>query len=105
MNSYNKLIHIFVLIENLYLFKSLVGYILVLIADLPVGHILVLIADLPLRHILVLIVDLYLYGGIRKDYRAYTYTEVPVGTFRAERCTLLSSYSLFQTLSYNCLTT
>ena len=68
MNSYSKLIHIFVLIENLYLFRSPVGYIFVLIVDLPVGH------------ILVLIVDLYLYGSTRKYYRAYTYTEVLVGT-------------------------
>ena len=42
MNSYNKLIHILVLIANLYLFRSPIGYIFVLIADLyllgsPVG--------------------------------------------------------------------
>ena len=46
MNSYKKFIHKLVLIANLYLFRSPVGYILVLIADLPVGHILVLIVDL-----------------------------------------------------------
>ena len=68
MNSYNKLIHLFVLIKNVYLFRSLVGYILVLITDLPV------------EHTLVLIVDLYLFGGTRKYYRTYTYMEVLVGT-------------------------
>ena len=64
MNSYNKLIHILVLITYLYLFRSPVGHILVLIVDLyllrsPVGHILVLIAYL----------YLYLYGGVRRYYQ------------------------------------
>ena len=34
MNSYNKLIHIFVFIADLYLFKSHVEHIVVLVADL-----------------------------------------------------------------------
>ena len=42
---------------------------------------------------------------IRISCRKHTCTEAPVGTFRAERCTLLYSYSLFRLLSYNCLTT
>ena len=32
-----------------------------------------------LIHILVLITDLYLYGGTRRYYKVYTYTEVPIG--------------------------
>ena len=54
----------------------------------------------------------------RRSYRAYTCTEVlvgtfrakrctkvPVGTLRAKRCTLLYSSSLLKLLSNNCLTT
>ena len=60
MNSYNKLIHILVLIADLYLFRT------------PVGVI---------ELILVLISDLYLFKSpvARRHYRAYTCTEVPVG--------------------------
>ena len=51
MISYNKLIHLLVLIADLYLFRS------------PVG-----------------VTELILYRGTRRYYRTYTYTEVPVGT-------------------------
>ena len=54
MNSYNKLIHLLVLIADLYLFRFFVGNILVLIADLSLFR-------SPLRHILVLIADLCLF--------------------------------------------
>ena len=49
------------LIEKLCLFRS------------PVG-----VTELIL--ILILLADLYLYRGTRRYHRAYTYTEVPVGT-------------------------
>ena len=52
MNSYNKLIHILVLIADLYVFES------------PVG----------------VIELIYLYGSTHRYYRAYAYTKVPVGT-------------------------
>ena len=51
MNSYNKLIHLLVLIADLYLFRS------------PVG-----------------VIELTLYRGTCRYYRTYTYTEVPIGT-------------------------
>ena len=78
MNSYNKLICLLALITDLYLFRSPVRHILVLIAKLcffrsPVG-----VPKLIL--ILVLLADLYLYRGTRRCHRAYTYTNVPVGT-------------------------
>ena len=51
MNSYNKLIHLLVLIADLYLFRS------------PIG-----------------VIKLTLYRGTCRYYRTYTYTEVPIGT-------------------------
>ena len=101
MNSYNKIIHILVFIANLYLFISpirVTELVLVLIADLylfisPVGVI---------ELILVPIADLYLF---RSPVVVTRTTEVPVGTFRAETCILLYSYSSFKFLSYNYLTT
>ena len=65
MNSYNKLIHLLVLIENLYLFKFPVGYILVLIANLCLFRFPVGVREL----ILILLADLYLYRGTRRYYR------------------------------------
>ena len=70
MNSYNKLIQIFVLITDLCLFRS------------PVE-----VTKLIL--ILILLVDLYLYRGTHRYIRTYTYIEVPVDTFRVERYPLL----------------
>ena len=78
MNSYNKLIHILVLIANLYLLRFPLGsteLILVLITDLYLIRSLLGISGL----ILVLITDLYLFRGIRRYYRAYTCTEVSIG--------------------------
>ena len=43
-------------------------------------HILVLIADLYLFRSLVRVTELILVQISRRSYRAYTYTEVPVGT-------------------------
>ena len=71
MNSYNKLTHILVLIEDLYLFRSPVG-----VTEL----IPVLIADLYLFRSLVGVTELILVRSTRRYYRAYTCTEVPVGT-------------------------
>ena len=72
MNSYNKLIHILILIIDLYVLESPVG-----VTEL----ILVFIADLYVFESPVGIIELiYLYRGTRRYYRAYTYTEVPVGT-------------------------
>ena len=70
MKSYNKLIHLLVLIADSYLFRSPVGHILVLITDLylfrsPVGVIELIL-------ILILLADLYLYRSTCKYYRAYT---------------------------------
>ena len=79
-NSYNKLIHLLVLIAKLYLFKFPVGYILVLIENLCLFRFPVEVTEL----ILILLADLYLYRGTHRYYRTYTYTEVPVGTFRVE---------------------
>ena len=87
MSSYNKLIRLLVLIANLYLFKFPIGYILVLIVDLCLFRSPVGVTELIL--ILILLADLYMYRGTRRYYRTYTYTEVPVDTFRAERCPLL----------------
>ena len=66
MNSCNKLIRLLVLIADLCLFIS------------PVGVIEFIL-------IRILLEDLYLYTSTRRYYRTYTYTEVPVGTFRSER--------------------
>ena len=51
MISYNKFIHLIVLITDLYLFRSLIG-----------------------------VTELILYEGTHRYYRTYTYIEVPVGT-------------------------
>ena len=64
MNSYNKLIHILVLIADLYLFRYPIG-----VTDL------ILVRRYPLE-----LQSLYLYKGTRRYYRAYTCTEEPVGT-------------------------
>ena len=70
MNSYNKLIHILVLITDLCLFRSLVGVTKLIL-------------------ILILLADLYLYKGTHRYIKTYTYTEVLVGILRVERCPLL----------------
>ena len=73
MNSYNKLIHILVLIADLYLFKSPVGvieFILVPIASLYLFRSSVGVTKL----ILVPIADLYLFRSLVGSYRAYTCT-------------------------------
>ena len=78
MNSYNKLICLFVLITDLYLFRSPVGHILVLIAKLCLLRSFVGVTKLIL--ILILLTDLYFYRGTRRYHKACTFTEVPVGT-------------------------
>ena len=79
------------LITDLYLFRSSIGHILVLIEKLYLLKSTVGVTELIL--IPILLADLYLYRGTPRYYRPYTYTEVPVGTFREKRCTLLSFYS------------
>ena len=63
---------------DLYLFRSPVGHILVLIAKLYLFRFPVGVTELIL--ILILLVGLYLYRGTRRYYKTYTYTEVPIGT-------------------------
>ena len=63
-------------ITVLYLFRSPVGHILVLIEILCLFISLVGVTEL----ILILLADLYLYRSTRRYYRSSTYTEVPVGT-------------------------
>ena len=66
MNSYHKLIHILVLIENIYLFRS------------PIGHII--LVQIPRRTHTCTYSRLILVQISHRSYRAYTYTKVPVST-------------------------
>ena len=112
--TYNKLIDIFALLSILYLFRSPVGvaelipiqrylytYLYFYLSYICSTELILVLQSLYLYYgaytytteLILVLRSLYMYRGTRRYYRTYTYTEVPVGTFKAERCTLLYSYS------------
>ena len=93
--TYTKvLIHILVILSILYLFRSPIGVTeLMLIQRCLYTYLYFYLSYTCSTELILVLWSLYMYRGTRRYYRTYTYIEVSVGTFKAEQCTLLYSYS------------